>query len=76
MMSFFLVESKSANVNAVADDFAKKNEKQLDDIAKKFFAKWFNRSAKCAFNMELVKSRGTYDASAIDVARSKMSKEE
>ena len=35
MMSFFLVESKSANVNAVADDFAKKNEKQLDDIAKK-----------------------------------------
>jgi hypothetical protein len=37
MMSFFLVESKSANVNAVADDFAKKNEKQLDDIAKKIY---------------------------------------
>jgi hypothetical protein len=71
MMSFFLVGSKSANINAVADDFDKKNEKQLDDIAKKFIAKWFNRSAKSGFNMELVKSRGTYDASALDVARSK-----
>jgi hypothetical protein len=45
-------------------------------LQKKFIAKWFNRSAKGAFNMELVKSRGTYDASVIDVARSKMSKEE
>ena len=71
MMSFFLGGSKSADVNAVADDFAKKNEKQLDDIAKNLVAKWFNRSAKGGFNMELVKSRGTYDASALDVARSK-----
>ena len=69
--SFFLGGSKSADVNAVADDFAKKNEKQLDDIAKNLIAKWFNRSSKGGFNMELVKSRGTYDASALDVARSK-----
>lgn len=69
--SIFLGGSKSADVNAVADDFAKKNEKQLDDIAKNLIAKWFNRSAKGGFNMELIKSRGTYDASALDIAKSK-----
>ena len=37
MASIFLGGSKSGDVNAVADDFAKKNEKQLDDIAKKIY---------------------------------------
>lgn len=47
------------------------NDPQLDDIAKNLVAKWFNRSPKGGFNMDLIKTRGAYDASALDIAKSK-----
>src|SRR5690606_37771593 len=49
-------------------------QKTLDDIARDMVAKWFNRSEKGGFNMELVGERGSYDASAIDIATARASK--
>ncbi len=49
------------------------NEDLLNAIARDMVAKWFNRSAKGGFNMNLVKERGSYDASALDVATAKAS---
>ena len=46
----------------------------LNEIAKEIVAKWFNRSPKGGFNMELIKERGYYDASAIDIAKAEASK--
>lgn len=43
-------------------------------IANKLVAKWFNRSAKGGFDMSLVKERGFYDASILDVNLAKSSK--
>lgn len=57
-----------AGGSAVVDD------PRLNSIAKQLVAKWFNRSAKGGFNMELIKQRGSYDASAMDVATAKASK--
>lgn len=37
-------------------------------VANKMMAKWFNRSLKGGFNMNLIGERGIYDASAQDVA--------
>ncbi|MFS4456355.1 hypothetical protein [Maribacter sp. 2304DJ31-5] len=36
-------------------------------IAKKMVAKWFNRTKKGAFNLNLVKDRGLYNASSLDI---------
>ncbi|MFA7445150.1 MAG: hypothetical protein WCY89_04325 [Flavobacteriaceae bacterium] len=49
-------------------------QKTLDDIARDMVAKWFNRSEKGGFNMDLVGERGSYDASAIDIATARASK--
>jgi len=38
-----------------------------NDIAKSMIAKWFNRSEKGGFNMELISERGYYNASDLDV---------
>lgn len=38
-----------------------------EQIAKKMVAKWFNRSKNGDFDIELVKTRGLYNASAFDV---------
>jgi len=46
----------------------------LNSIARDMVAKWFNRSEKGGFNMDLVSERGSYDASAIDIATAKASK--
>ncbi|MEZ4787249.1 MAG: hypothetical protein R2790_05075 [Flavobacterium haoranii] len=46
----------------------------LNEIAKEIVAKWFNRSPKGGFNMDLIKERGYYDASAIDIAKAEASK--
>ncbi len=46
----------------------------LNAIAKDVVAKWFNRSPKGGFNMNLVKERGSYDASALDIMTAKSSK--
>ncbi|QEC71219.1 hypothetical protein FSB73_05530 [Arachidicoccus ginsenosidivorans] len=43
------------------------------NFAKKIVAKWFNRSAKGGFNMNLVADRGAYNASDIDVKVAKKS---
>ncbi|TRX04167.1 hypothetical protein [Flavobacterium gawalongense] len=50
------------------------NEILLNSIAKEAIAKWFNRSEKGGFNMDLIKSRGSYDASVLDIATAKASK--
>lgn len=47
---------------------------QSNKIAKEIVAKWFNRSAQGGFNMELIKQRGSYDASVLDITTAKASK--
>jgi hypothetical protein len=42
-------------------------------IARDIVAKWFNRSAKGGFNMDLIKICGSYDAGALDIAKAKAS---
>lgn len=42
-------------------------------IAKQLVAKWFKRSEKGGFSMELIKERGFYDASISDVNKAKSS---
>ena len=58
-----------AQASAVTD-----NEILLKSIAKEAVAKWFDRSEKGGFNMDLIKSRGSYDASVLDIATAKASK--
>jgi len=43
-------------------------------IAQKLVAKWFNRSEKGGFNMNLIKERGFYDANILDIEVAKSSK--
>lgn len=42
-------------------------------VARDVVAKWFNRSEKGGFNMDLIAKRGSYDASALDIAKAKAS---
>ena len=58
-------KDESANITAFLND---------KNIAKLAIAKWFNRSAKGGFNMNLIKSRGSYDASVLDITKAKASK--
>ncbi len=44
-----------------------------NNVAKELVAKWFNRSAKGTFNMDLIGQRGSYDASALDINKAKAS---
>jgi hypothetical protein len=48
-------------------------EKYLNanNVARDMVAKWFNRDAKGAFNMDLIGSRGSYDATALQVNKAK-----
>ncbi|WP_428223532.1 hypothetical protein [Flavobacterium sp.] len=46
----------------------------LNEIARDMVAKWFNRSSKGGFNMDLIKKRGFYDASALDIKNAQASK--
>jgi len=39
-----------------------------NNIAREVVAKWFNRSKNGDFNMELIKTRGSYDASAMSIS--------
>ncbi|MCI9846772.1 hypothetical protein [Flavobacterium pectinovorum] len=55
-------------------DQIKANQKEISDIAKMLVAKWFERSPKGGFNMSLIKSRGHYDASMLDIAKARASK--
>jgi hypothetical protein len=49
--------------------------KYLNDnkIANQLISKWFNRSSKGGFNMNLIKERGYYDASILDITTAKSS---
>lgn len=58
-------KDESANITA----FLEKN-----NVAREVVAKWFDRSAKGGFDMELIKSRGSYDATVLDIAKAKSSK--
>ena len=55
-------------------DQIKETQKGTDDIARELVAKWFGRSLKGGFNMNLIKSRGNYDASVLDIAKARASK--
>ncbi|MBK8366648.1 MAG: hypothetical protein IPL10_04285 [Bacteroidetes bacterium] len=44
-----------------------------NNIARDLVAKWFNRSEKGTFNMNLIGERGSYDASALDISAAKSS---
>ncbi len=60
------------NVNELPTDGS--DSPVLNAIAKDVVAKWFNRSQSGAFSMNLVKERGSYDASALDIMTAKSSK--
>lgn len=57
-------KDESANITAFLE---------ANNVARDVVAKWFNRSEKGGFNMDLIASRGTYDASALDIAKAKAS---
>lgn len=42
-----------------------------NNVARDLVAKWFNRDASGAFNMNLIGERGSYDASALDLNKAK-----
>jgi hypothetical protein len=46
---------------------------EANNVARDMVAKWFNRSAKGGFNMDLIADRGKYDAGALDIAKAKAS---
>lgn len=43
-------------------------------VARDLVSKWFSRSENGGFNMELIKDRGSYDASVLDITVAKASK--
>lgn len=45
---------------------------EANKIANQLIAKWFNRDTKGAFNMALIKERGFYDASILDINKAKL----
>ncbi|TCC93602.1 hypothetical protein EZ428_02190 [Pedobacter frigiditerrae] len=51
-----------------------KNYLAANKIAQKLVAKWFNRSEKGGFNMNLIKERGFYDANILNIEVAKSSK--
>lgn len=58
-------KDESANITAYLEQ---------NNVAREIVAKWFNRSAKGGFNMDLIKQRGSYDASVLDISKAKSSK--
>lgn len=64
----------------VSNPEIKKQEKNIDsylntnEVAKNVVAKWFNRSAKGGFNMNLISERGSYNASEMDARTALLNK--
>ena len=58
-------KDESANITAFLE---------ANNVAKEVVAKWFGRSAKGGFNMDMIKQRGSYDASVLDITKAKASK--
>lgn len=48
------------------------NYLETNQVAKKLVAKWFKRSAKGGFKMDLIAERGLYNASDLDAKQAKM----
>ncbi len=46
---------------------------EANNVARDIVAKWFSRSEKGGFNMDLIAKRGSYDAGALDIAKAKAS---
>lgn len=66
---------------SITEDSKKKNQEEnisafleREQVAKNLVAKWFNRSSKGGFNMNLVAERGSYDASEMDAKKALMNK--
>lgn len=47
---------------------------EVNHVARRLVAKWFNRDAEGNFNVDLIARRGNYNASEMDVQRARMSK--
>ncbi len=60
-------EQKEAQKVAIEEYFTK------NSVAKAVVAKWFNRSEKGGFNMDLISERGSYNATELDVKVAKNS---
>lgn len=60
-------------LHAESKDHSKSILKKLEEaqLAKKMVAKWFNRKEDGSFDLDLVKKRGLYSASAFDIAIAK-----
>jgi len=68
-------------VKSITENPAKKNQEvnistflEREQVAKGMVAKWFNRSAKGGFNMDLVAQRGSYNASEMDAKTALLNK--
>ena len=57
-------KDESGNISAFLEN---------NHVARDVVAKWFNRSSTGGFNMDLIANRGSYDASALDIAKAKAS---
>lgn len=60
-------EMKEAQKKAISQYFS------VNKVAKSIVAKWFNRSEKGTFNMDLISERGSYNATELDVKIAKSS---
>jgi hypothetical protein len=69
--SFVVNNPKYANLKNIEKT---PHDIELSNVAKELVSKWFNRSKKGGFNMNLIKSRGNYDASVLDIATARASK--
>lgn len=61
----------AANVKDETENITKYLE--ANNVARDIVAKWFSRSEKGGFNMDLIAKRGSYDASALDISKAKAS---
>lgn len=61
-----IVEKNAADMPIIIDKYIQKNK-----LANQLVAKWYGRNAQGLFdtNMELVKKRGSYDATAVDIKK-------
>jgi len=62
------VELREAQKEAISEYL------NTNDIAKSMVSKWFNRSEKGGFNMDLISERGSYNATELDVTIAKSNK--
>lgn len=70
-----IVDSRVIDTNNEEDQTENiKKYLESNQIAKKLVAKWFNRKENGAFDMDLIRSRGSYDATDLDINKAKATK--